>query len=1075
MYSKTIITLLLVFLTGLPSSVVFAETVITETVLERIQKLPFTPSGEESPFIGFDKFDGTWTLRDDEILFAAGGSGPKLVLSAPEFKNMKTGSATVEMYFPAKSERTCGMIIKVSDCGIGADSFNGYEIALNAGRDFLLLGAHRQNFNSLKEIPLEVPIGKWFELSVNFTETSFEAFVDGQKIGEFAEQKMSSSDPLRQGSVGLRTWQGDVMYRNFKVSNQNIQFVPKKKTDQINVENGTTDTTDANADDDDDENNSTPDSQFLETLAVKQLPPIAVLLRHPLSPPYAVALDLWMSQPHQYGCEIRIVEPANPQKPERVIFADPDGSIYDMNLSIDASFILFSHKKSSEKCWNIWKINVDGSNLTRLTNDEFFDVSPCEMPSGDIMFVSTRRFGHTVCQPGPASNLFTMKPDGSNVKCVSMNTLSDMSPQLLPDGRMIFTRWEYIDRDLTYRQSLWTQKPDGTGYQLFFGNTVRLVGTFWQARPLPGRTDQVVATFAPHHGFPHGAIGVIDRSYGVESPKDVGYRFITKEFPTIGDQSREWSYRDPFPLTDKTFLCTFGSDGPTIFDSENGTAGPKFRTYLLDSNGEKRLVYENEKFSCFFPTPLVPTPRPILTPDISQAEFSTIGDTTKNEISPEKSAVLLVDVYKGLEPFADLIPRGSVKSIRIMEQIRKTEDLVNRAYDQSPVMGYGTYYAKRNWGTVPVESDGSTYFEVPPLREIYLQILDENGRELHRMTSALQVMPGETISCIGCHENRDTAPPIMHSAATDYLKINQKMPLAAHRSPSKPTLPNWLEKVQNVQTNPKLDAGVIDYPSLVQPVLDEYCVKCHSAEKPEGGYDLSGDKTRFFNMSYDNLLGKSRSYRQHDMASGDLLPDEAAKGKPLVHFYWLLWTPTTVHRPFQSGSFASRLPDYFKPEHCGETIPLEEQERVFLWIDANVPYYGTYAHSRPNAAGRRDRWADPVTGKYSDWFANDFLGVYNNKCHSCHQSIDSTTDWNGRYAWINLSTPEKSKVLTAHLAKDSGGFGIPTSETDSEPLFENKQDADYLKMLKSIQSGSLIMQTVPEADMPGFLNARKEP
>ena len=94
-------------------------------------------------------------------------------------------------------------------------------------------------------------------------------------------------------------------------------------------------------------------------------------------------------------------------------------------------------------------------------------------------------------QPGPASNLHRMNADGSNIRCVSMNTLADFSPQMLPDGRVLFTRWEYVDRDLTFRQSLWTQNPDGTGYQLFFGNTIRDVGTFWQARPLPVRVVTV--------------------------------------------------------------------------------------------------------------------------------------------------------------------------------------------------------------------------------------------------------------------------------------------------------------------------------------------------------------------------------------------------------------------------------------------------------------------------------------------------------------------------------------------------------------------------------------------------------
>ena len=107
-----------------------------------------------------------------------------------------------------------------------------------------------------------------------------------------------------------------------------------------------------------------------------------------------------------------------------------------------------------------------------------------------------------------------------------------------------------------------------------------------------------------------------------------------------------------------------------------------------------------------------------------------------------------------------------------MEQVRKSEDLVSRAYDQSPVMSYGTYYAKRCWGTVPVEEDGSAHFLAPALREIYFQVLDAEGRELQRMTSGVQVMPGERISCIGCHEPRQWSPPAAG-----------RIPLAARRPP----------------------------------------------------------------------------------------------------------------------------------------------------------------------------------------------------------------------------------------------------------------------------------------------------
>jgi hypothetical protein len=775
-----------------------------------------------------------------------------------------------------------------------------------------------------------------------------------------------------------------------------------------------------------------------DPLRTTDLPPIALVVRHPLGKPPAVGQDLWAAQPKAPGCGIRVFDPAHPERPAKVIFSDPQGSIYDMNVGYDARTLWFSYRGKDEKYWHLWRINTDGSGLRQLTDGPYYDVSPCELPDGDLVFVSTRRFGYTLCQPGPASNLHRMTADGTDIRCVSMNTLSDLSPQMLPDGRVLFTRWEYIDRDLTYRQSLWTQYPDGTAYQLYFGNTIRDVGTFWQARPLPGRSDRLVATFAPHHGFPHGAIGLIDRIAGPEGPRGKGFVWITKEFSHIGDKAYEWSYRDPFPLDEQRFLCAYGGGGPK-----------RYRIYLLTRDDRQRLLYEDPQIGCYYPLPLRAVPRPTQIPERVTASKPALDSTAQTPMG----TLVLADIYRGLEP---TVRRGQVKYLRVMEQVRKTEDLASRAFDQSPVMSYGTYYVKRCWGTVPVLEDGSASFQAPALREIYFQALDAEGRELQRMTSGVQLMPGERLSCVGCHESRQTAPPMA-----------SRLPLAAGRRPMRLDPPDWGHD------------GIVDFPRLVQPVLDKYCVECHRGGDPAGGYDLSGDKTRFFNMAYDNLLGRSRSYRQHDMATGVMLPEEQAKGKPLVHFFWLLRTPTAVNAPLTTGSHASRLLDYIDTEHCGRKIPLVDRQRIYLWIDANVPYYATYAHTRPASPGKRDLCFDPQTGKPAAWWTGDFQGLYDRRCAECHGRTDPKRpliDWEGRFAWINFTTPANSPALTAHLPKSAGGRGIErTADGRPIPMFTSTGDADYQRLLRAIQTGARMAYALPEADMPGFQGARPEP
>ena len=1025
------------------ASLTLAHASASETVLQKILALP---PYIEPQFQNFTIFGGDWNAEDEHTIAVAADSGPKLVCSLEQFQNLTAGEVSVEIFFPETRRgggyQNAGILLKISEPGIGADDFIGYEIAPSWESQCVTLGLHRHDFRKIADVPCVIPAEKWITLHVRFNETSFEIYLDDKFITKY---NVPARDSVRSGGIALRPWQASVKYRNLKIKNveeqwETVSFQMVEPTEE--------------------------EKTWHPALATENLPPILFLIRHPLTKPFAVGNDIWQARPTAPGCAIKVFFPGEPEREIQTIFSDPGGSIYDMNLSADAQTIYFSYQRQNEHFWNLWQIGTDGTGLRQLTDGEFYDVSPCETPGGDLIFVSTRRFGYTVCQPGPASNLHRLQNfapgETPMISCVSMNTLSDMSPQMMRDGRVLFTRWEYIDRDLTYRQSLWTQNPDGTGYQLFFGNTIRDVGTFWQARPLPGQSNVLIATFAPHHHHPHGMIGLIDRSAGVEGEKGKGFTYITTDVESVQDNDIPWGYRDPFPLTDELFLCSYG-DGRGFYQDGK----KRFALYLLHRSGQKRLLFEEEEQSCFFPFPWVPA-QPV----------TVIADRIQRHTPPDRlddpndktlfGTVTLMDVNEGLQ---GRVAPGTITSLRIMEQIRKTEELVNRAYDQSPVMGYATYYAKRDWGTVPIESDGSAHFTAPALREIYLQALDSEGREVFRMMSAFQLMPDEHLSCAGCHEDRDAAAAVLN-----------RVPIASRKPPHVPQSPDWL--LQRERLNEFPDARVFDYPSVIQPVLDKYCVECHNGERAEGGYDLTGDKTRYFSMSYDNLLGTSKSYRQHNMLTGEMLPSEAAKGKPLVHYFWLLHTPSSHSSPYITGSHASRLTELIESDHGGIAMPPEDRQKIYYWMDANVPYYGTYAHSRPRAAGRRDRFADPVSGRLSPW-AEQFLEVYQRRCTDCHGAFRlwEQAEREGQYAWVNLSHPQRSAALTAHLPLELGGRGIAAmkggsrilAELPEQLLFIGTDDADYLKMLRALEEGKRMMLANPEADMPGFRQARAEP
>lgn len=724
---------------------------------------------------------------------------------------------------------------------------------------------------------------------------------------------------------------------------------------------------------------------------IGRLSPIAFFTRHPFDRPFGLGTYPSWDIVLKWGCSIRIYDPSQAEQSTREIFSDPEGAIFDMNVSYDAKTLFFSYRRKGDDSYHIYEIGTDGKGLKQITSGPYHDVHPLLLPDGDLLFVSTRGECYALCQPGASASMHVMERDGSNVRRISANTLHDHSPQILPDGTVLFTRWEYIDRALLWRQALWTMNPDGTRLRLFFGNTIRDPAVFWQARPLPGRAA-VVATFAPHHGYPHGAIGTVWNRLGVEAQRGDGFRWITREFSTIEDRQNRWSYRDPFPVNQHLFLVSYGGGGLE-----------RFRIFLLDDRDNKMPVCSDPDISCYNPLLLQPRePPPVIqpAPPNDNVEYGTF---------------LVADVNRGLTG----VPPGEAKAIQIMEQIPKPCNMQGlRAWDMDPLIGRGTYYVKKIWGTVPIEADGSAFFRAPANREIYFQTLDADGKEIQRMGSATQIRPGEMQSCVGCHEHRSEAPP-----RANYL-------LAAEREPSMPQAPDWGNQ------------GHIDFVQVVQPVLDRYCIECHSGPAPKRGLDLSGDKTRWFSMAYNDLIQRK-----------------------LVHYVWLLGGPYDNIQPRTTGAQVSKLLEFIDGEHCGQSIPLLDRRRVYNWIDANVPYYGTYDHTRPGTPGSRDLWKGA-------WFTERFMPVFERRCGGCHDSAKmlATRDLNNNEdSWLNFTHPQWSRSLLAPLAKDAGGAGLCVlpKKAPAGELFMTREDPDFIALLRAIDEGAAEMDARPRVDMAG--------
>jgi len=749
---------------------------------------------------------------------------------------------------------------------------------------------------------------------------------------------------------------------------------------------------------------------------------------------------------------IAVFDPARPKQEPRVIYADRRVAIWQASLSYDAKTVFFAARHGVGKgSWNIYEIGVDGKNLKAITSSSENNIAPIELPSGKIAFVSDRAGNMNVCQANRAGVIYVCDRDGSNVHRISANTLTDHTPAVMNDGSIMFTRWDYgVDKGVFQRHGVWTMNPDGTHLQLYFGNTILDPDGFWQCVPVPGRPE-VVSTFGGHHFGPYGVFGLLWNRLGIEAPRGRGFRFVNPEYPTYFDDDFWYGYVDPHPLNENEFLVSYGGDG-----------GRKNRIYYLDNHGNKTCIWEEAgNLGCFNPLALRPRKRPPVIPAASEpVEFKYVDPVIAN-ICPDDSiqgTLILIDVYEGLTGH---VKRGEIKSLQIMEQVPKTRPHTGgTAWSISPLIGRGTFDVRRLIGTVPVEKDGSAYFTVPALHDISFNALDAEGRVIQKMGSTTQVMPGEQFSCIGCHVYERTPSSTANS-----------MPLAIKRAPSVPQPGDWNT------------SGLVDYVKMVQPVWDKHCIKCHSGPQPKGNLDLSGDKTRYFNMSYDMLVDRG-----------------------LVHHIPQNEADHDLTTPKSNGSVVSRVVTgkYLEPEHYDVVLAPNEKRRIYTWIDANIPYYHTYLYTdggqtQPNfgsgANGARDRWYDDLP---NGWFQKDFAPAFMRRCYDCHKrTIDYSSSYVGRKTttvtskvWndiavmggnlgpeaensvamfgpeyrINLSHPEFSQMLTAPLASESGGLGL-CKNGGGKAIFKDKADADYRLMLEALSKGKVMLEKNPRVDM----------
>ncbi|MGA2067097.1 MAG: hypothetical protein ABSG86_19115 [Thermoguttaceae bacterium] len=696
---------------------------------------------------------------------------------------------------------------------------------------------------------------------------------------------------------------------------------------------------------------------------------------------------------------------------------DPKGDVRDPAVDYDGRTILFSYRCGGSEQYHLYLIQSDGTGLRQITSGPWDDIEPCFLPCGDIVFCSSRCKRFVQCWHTPVAILYRAGREGQDPRPISANVEHDNTPAVLPDGRLLYTRWEYVDRSQVEFHHLWTANPDGSGVMVYYGN-MHAGGLLIDARPIPG-TDRVVAVHSPGHGRTEhaGSLVVIDPKLG---PDERGAERAVGGLPG--------NCRDPYPLSATYFLAALGR-----------------QIVLLDAaSGQREVLYESPVLEVHEPRPLRPRPRePVL------ADRTTAAQAT--------GRMILADVYRGRNMAG--VRRGEIRKLLVLESLPKP---VNFSGGPEPLTWLGTFTLERVLGTVPVEPDGSASFEVPAGRPVFFVALDENDLSVKRMQSFASVMPGETLSCGGCHEPR-TEPPEPPSRA---------VLMALGRRPS---------RIEPFADQP----DVLDFPRDIQPILDQHCVCCHdyvthagAANGPRGGGAvLAGDRGPTYSHSFWTLLARR----------------QVADGRN----GWGNRLPRSI------GSSASPLLKKIDGSHYGVTLSEHQRRTVWLWIESGAPYAGTYAAlgsgmvGVPILAGPQAEQSLVETGLPD---GSALLGrarqVIQRRCETCHtaahlplaatmrrptgpsanfERILGENDPLARFsphALFNLTRPELSLVLLGPLAKAAGGYGSCAAgqarAAPAKDVFAGTDDPDYQTLLAVIRDRRAALERIGRFDVAAF-------
>jgi YVTN family beta-propeller protein len=623
------------------------------------------------------------------------------------------------------------------------------------------------------------------------------------------------------------------------------------------------------------------------------------------------------------------------------IFTKNDMCVKDPCISLDGKKVVFAMSRGRGQGFLLYEMKIDDpSSLKQLTFNPagltVADYEPCYLPNGDIMFSSTRCFGTIDCGWQATSNMFVMDGEGKSIRRLGYDQVHTFYPVLRGDGQVLYERWEYNDRDIANICGLFRMAPDGCHQTEVFGNQTTWPMNIFHARPVPGSPSKFFAIAGGHHGAYSGEVCVIDNSVDTNGPEHIAMISPPRKTETLdkndtmamGGVYRNSEY--PYPLNDEWYLVSYRDVGQEQFGRVSNTP---YRIYLKNVDGKSRELLAWGGGSLHEPVVVAPWK------DIwgyDPPKVAQIADFSKST-----GTFTMEDVYKG-EGMKG-VARGAAKALRVvaikyrvsgacdqgfagMLQGSKPYDVIFAAPNiNPPSLWGGSWDVKEVLGETKIHEDGSASFQVPARTPVYFQVLDSNGCSIASMRSWSTLMPGETFSCVGCHESKNKAPAVGTIALAG--------------------------EAMSLETPLGVENQGFDFPKFVQPILDKNCVSCHKDWTGDLVYNNGAKKS--FARSYTSLmngLGRTTGNRAISIAS-------IFSQAPQMPAYSFGSTKSGMVKVSTGDKDANH-----------KTVNLTDKELKILacWIDLEAPHSGSYDSYMSQSDAQRYKRLEADAQKWYD-------------------------------------------------------------------------------------------------------------